>query len=225
MIPFSDSPAWRRRAPVVMLLIFAANILVFAYQISLGPGVNRFILSYGTIPYEITRSTDIPPSIGFPVYVTLLTSMFIHQGILHLGGNLLFLWVFGDNVEDRLGHFTFLFFYLACGVVAGLTQVAIDPGSRIPAIGASGAISGVLAAYLVLFPRSQVRTLLFVGPFFTITRISAVFLIGFWIVIQVVAGFFSVGFGDGDAGGIAYFAHIGGFIAGLVLILILRPRR
>jgi len=225
LIPFSDSPARRRRIPIVMPLIVVANILVFVYQISLPAGEDRFLLSYGAIPFEITHGIDIPPTISLPIYATLLTSMFIHQGILHLGGNLLFLWVFGDNVEDRLGHLTFLFFYLACGLIAGLAQIAIDVNSRVPAIGASGAISGVLGAYLVLFPHSQVRTLLFLGPFFTITRISAIFLIGFWIVTQLAAGFFLVELGNAQAGGVAYFAHIGGFVAGLILILFLRPQQ
>lgn len=223
MIPFSDNPPRRHGPPVVMPLIVAINILVFLYELTLGPSLDRLIFSYGTIPYEITHGVDIPPMIPFPVYVTLFTSMFIHQNILHIGGNMLFLWVFGDNVEDQLGRWLFLLFYLACGLAASFAQILVDVNAKIPAIGASGAIAGALAAYLVLFPRSQVRTLLLIGPFFTITRISAVFLIGFWILLQIVSGLFTVRFGD-QSGGIAYFAHIGGFVAGLILILILRPR-
>lgn len=142
--------------------------------------------------------------------------MFLHGSILHIGGNMLFLWVFGDNVEDVLGHSWFLVFYLAVGVLAGLSHAMIDPTSRIPGIGASGAIAGVLAAYLVLFPHARVRTLLFLGPFFTITRISATILIGLWILFQFVSGLFALG--EPDRSGVAYWAHIGGFVAGFIII-------
>lgn len=215
MIPLSDYPPERRTVPVVMLTLVAINIFMFLYQILLGPGMDRLVMAYGTIPFEITRAIDIPPQIPVPVYFTLFTSMFLHASIFHLVGNMLFLWVFGDNVEDRLGHLRFLAFYLLCGIFAALSQVAISPDVRIPAIGASGAIAGILAGYVVLFPHAQVRTLLFIGIFFTITRISALFLIGFWIVLQFVFGFVSLG---DEGGGVAYFAHIGGFIAGLILI-------
>ncbi len=224
MIPFSDTPPRRHGYPIVMPLMVAINIAVFVYEVTLGPNLDRFIFSYGTIPFEITQVRDIAPMIPYPVFVTLVTSMFIHENLLHIGANLLFLWVFGDNVEDQLGRLRFLLFYLLCGIGAAFSQIVIDPSSRVPAIGASGAISGVLAAYLVLFPRSQVRTLLLIGPFFTITRISAVFLIGFWILLQVVTGLFTLGFGSETGGGVAYFAHIGGFIAGLILVFIFRPR-
>ena len=145
------------------------------------------------VPYEITTGRDIPPPSPDPVYWTLITSMFLHGGLLHIAGNMLFLWVFGDNVEDALGHLGFLLFYFAAGIFAGLSQVLIDPLSRIPGIGASGAIAGVLAAYLVLFPQATVRTLLFIGPFFTITRLSAFIIIGLWILFQVVSGLLSLG--------------------------------
>lgn len=222
MIPISDYPPRRRTTPIVMPALVAINVLVFIFELSLGADLNRFLLAYGTVPYEITHSRDIPPLIPIPVYFTLFTSMFLHAGFLHIAGNMLFLWVFGDNVEDRIGHVGFAAFYLICGVVASLTQVAIGPDTRVPSVGASGAIAGVLAAYLILFPRAEVRTLLFIGIFFTITRISALFLIGFWILLQFVLGFVSLGVDDG--GGVAYFAHIGGFVAGLVLIYVFRGK-
>ena len=222
MIPISDYPPERRSTPIVMPSLVVINVLVFIYELVLGQGMDRFLLAYGTIPYEISHGVDIPPHIPIPVYSTLLTSMFLHANLLHIGGNMIFLWVFGDNVEDQIGHVRFLVFYLLCGVIAGLSQVAISPDARVPAVGASGAIAGVLAAYFILFPRAQVRTLLFFGIFFTITRISAVFLIGFWIVLQFILGI--VALGSVDGGGVAYFAHVGGFIAGLALIQIFRRR-
>jgi membrane associated rhomboid family serine protease len=205
-----------------MVVFVIVNVLVFLYQLSLGPALQRFILAYGVVPFEITTGRDIPPMIPLPVYLTLVTSMFLHGGLLHIAGNMLFLWVFGDNVEDALGHFGFLLFYFATGILAGLSQVLVDPLSRTPGVGASGAIAGVLAAYLVLFPRATVRTLLFLGPFITVTRISAFFLIGFWFLIQFVSGVVSLGVETAGGGGVAYWAHIGGFVAGLILILLFK---
>ena len=222
MIPISDYPPQRRTTPYVMLALVALNTIIFIYETLLGANLNSFLFAFGVVPFEISHGRDISPIVPFPVYLTLITSMFLHGGILHLAGNMLFLWVFGDNVEDSLGHITFLIYYIVCGLAAGLTQVAISPDEQIPVIGASGAISGVLAAYLVLFPRAQVRTLLFIGPFFTLTRISAFFLIGFWIVLQFAIGFLTLG---EAGGGVAYFAHIGGFVAGLLITYLFRFRR
>jgi len=219
MIPFSDQPGRpRRSAPVVMVVLVLVNVLLFLYELSLGNALPRFITAYGVVPYEIVTGRDIPPLSPHPVYWTLITSMFLHGGLLHIAGNMLFLWVFGDNVEDALGHLGFLLFYFAAGILAGLSQVLIDPLSRTPGIGASGAIAGVLAAYLVLFPRATVRTLLFIGPFFTITRLSAFIIIGLWILFQLLSGLLSLGVVGSEAGGVAYWAHIGGFFAGLIMI-------
>jgi len=219
MIPFSDQPGPRRRStPVVMVTLVLVNLLVFLYELSLGDALPRFVQAYGVVAYEITAGRDMPPTIPYPVYFTLITSMFLHGGLLHIAGNMIFLWVFGDNVEDTLGHFGFLLFYCMAGILAGLSQVLVDPSSQTPGIGASGAIAGVLAAYLVLFPRATVRTLLVLGPFITITRLSAVILIGFWILFQFVSGLLSLGLAPGQASGVAYWAHIGGFFAGLVMI-------
>jgi membrane associated rhomboid family serine protease len=149
--------------------------------------------------------------------------MFLHAGWLHIGGNMLFLYIFGDNVEDRMGHFPYLAFYLFCGVIASIAQVAVDPNSSIPSLGASGAIAGVLAAYLVLFPWAKVRTIIFIFIFFTIVTLPAIVLIGLWFLLQFFDGVASLSTAQQGMGGVAYFAHVGGFVTGLVITLLLRP--
>ena len=227
MIPLGDSPI-RRSFPLVTVLIIVANVVVFFYELSLGNGrdLELFVQSFGTTPREILTGQDLPPAPAPAgvVWITLITAMFVHGGFLHIGSNMLYLWVFGDNVEDTLGHGTFVIFYLAAGVLAGLTHVFVNAGSTIPSVGASGAIAGVLGAYLIRFPNAQVRTLLFLGPFITFPRISAVLLIGFWFLTQLVSGLASLDVATEQSTGIAFWAHIGGFIAGLVLALFLRPR-
>src|SRR5437588_5437084 len=175
MIPIKDYPGPRRRLPWVTWGLIAVNILVFLYQVSLGPDAPAFMFAYSVVPVALTHGipqtallkTSIPFQTPNPVYLTIITSMFLHAGWLHIGGNMLFLFIFGDNVEDRMGHFRFLLFYLFCGIVAGLTQVAVAPDSTIPSLGASGAIAGVLAAYLVLFPSDSVKTNIFIFNFVT----------------------------------------------------------
>jgi membrane associated rhomboid family serine protease len=152
--------------------------------------------------------------------VTIFTSMFMHGGLFHIAGNMLYLWIFGNNVEDTLGHGRYLIFYLACGVAAAMAQTAVGPGSPIPMVGASGAVSGVLGAYLLLFPHAHVTTLIILGFFFRLVQIPAVIVLGFWIVLQVLNGLGSFG----ASGGVAFFAHIGGFVAGLGLLFVLRRR-
>jgi membrane associated rhomboid family serine protease len=226
MIPFSDQPGVRRHSfPFIMISLVLLNVLVFVVELGLGDALPRFVQAYGVVPYEITTGRDIPPAGPSPIYLTLITSMFLHGGFLHIAGNMLFLWVFGDNVEDAFGHLGFLVFYFVCGILAGLSQVLVDTTSREPGIGASGAIAGVLAAYILLFPRASVRTLLILGPFITITRLSALILIGIWIIFQFVSGLLSLGLTASQSGGIAYWAHIGGFVAGLMLTLLFKPRR
>ncbi len=218
MIPIQDEPGRpRRRLPIVTLLLIAANVLVFLYELSLGPALPRFIEAYGMVPLEITTGQPLAPSVPSPVYLTIITAMFIHGGFLHIGGNMLFLWIFGDNVEDALGHLGYLAFYFFCGIAATLVQIAVDPTSTVPAIGASGAIAGVLAGYLLLFPNAIVRTLLFIGPFITFTRLSALLMIGVWILFQLLSGLVELT-GSVGAGGVAFWAHIGGFAAGLVVL-------
>src|SRR5215471_14011968 len=208
-----------------MLTILAVNVGVFLFQLTLSDsGLNSLFLSAGAIPSEYTTGADVPPPPPFGIlWITLITSMFLHGGFLHIAFNMLYLFIFGDNVEDRFGHFRFLIFYFVCGIVAGLTHILLNSGSSIPSVGASGAIAGVLAAYLRLFPHAQVRTLLFIGPFFLVPRIAAAFLILFWFFTQFVSGVTSLGAQTDTSGGVAVWAHIGGFIAGLILVTIMRP--
>ena len=177
---------------------------------------------YGAIPYEIFHGVDLTPSYYFPVPLTLLTCMFLHGGIFHLGGNMLYLWIFGNNVEDEVGHFRFLIFYLLCGVLATLAHSATASSSRIPMIGASGAISGVLGAYMIRFPWAKVKTLIFLLFFITVVEVPALFFLGFWFLIQFLNG--TTALGVGNPGGVAWFAHVGGFVAGILLFKIF-PKR
>ncbi|TMF52468.1 MAG: rhomboid family intramembrane serine protease [Chloroflexi bacterium] len=233
MIPIKDYPGPRRRLPWVTWGIIAVNIVVFLYQVSLGPDAPAFMFAYSVVPVALTHGVPqtslpgVPAHLPFhtpnPVYLTIITAMFLHAGWLHIGGNMLFLYIFGDNVEDRMGHLPYLVFYLFCGVIASITQVAIDPGSPVPSLGASGAIAGVLAAYLVLFPWARVRTIIFIFIFFTIVTLPAIILIGLWFLLQFFDGVASLSTVQQGMGGVAYFAHVGGFIAGLVITLLFRP--
>lgn len=225
MIPLSDDTR-RRRTPFLNWLLILANVLVFLYQLSLGALVEQFVLAYGMIPAEMQCACDLPPARGpEPIYLTLLSSMFMHGGFLHIGSNMLYLWIFGDNVEDQLGHLRYLVFYLLGGVIASATHIFFSLGSQIPSVGASGAIAAVLGAYLLMFPHGRVRTLVFIGPFITTTRVSALLLIGFWAVVQVLSGLASMDVRTEQTSGVAYWAHVGGFVAGLVLVNFLRQRR
>lgn len=218
MIPISDYPGERRRTfPVATIGIIIINVLVFLLELALGPNTEVFIQTFGTIPYEITRGIDIPPFVPGFVYLTLVSAVFLHGGFVHIGFNMLFLWIFGDNVEDAFGHVGFLIFYLATGVLASLTHVFFNASSQIPSIGASGAVAGVMAAYMILFPRAEVRVLLFLGIFVTVTRISALVMIVFWFVLQLLSGLASLGVSTEQTAGVAFWAHIGGFMAGLIL--------
>lgn len=217
MLPLKDNIP-TDRFPIVTVVIIAINVLVFLYEFSLGAGVDDFLSRYGMTPYEISQGVSLYSRGGLPVYATLFTSMFLHAGILHLGGNMLFLWIFGNNVEDSMGRFRFVIFYLLCGLVASLAQIAIDPASPIPNVGASGAIAGVLGGYILLYPRARVTTLVFLGIFITFIELPAAMVLLFWIILQIVAGL--AGLYSTGAEGVAYFAHIGGFIAGLAAIKI-----
>jgi membrane associated rhomboid family serine protease len=220
MIPVRDYPGERRSFPWVMLTLLVLNILAFVYEVSLPNqrALEGLFTSAGVVPIEYTRSVEVPPPppLGL-TWTTLITSMFLHGGLLHIGSNMLYLFVFGDNVEDRFGHLRFLIFYLVCGVAAGLTHIFFNVGSAIPSVGASGAIAGVLGAYLRLFPAAQVRTLLFIGPFITMPRISAGFLIVFWFVTQFLSGILSLGATTEQTSGVAVWAHVGGFVAGFII--------
>src|SRR5438309_12036407 len=180
MLPLSDhNPS--RTVPVVNYLLIAANVLMFFWELSLGPNIERDLFLVSFVPARFWAAPLYPPNL-----IRILISMFLHGGWLHLGGNMLYLWIFGDNIEDRLGHGKYLFFYLACGLVATLAHAVMNPGSRVPSIGASGAIAGVLGAYIVLFPKQRVTTLIPIFIFITVREIPAVFLLGFWIVMQLL---------------------------------------
>jgi len=207
--------------PWVTLSLIAANFIVFAVQLSHGSAnFERFTIHLSLVP-TVFLSAPFSPS----QYFLILSSMFLHGGLLHIGGNMLFLWIFGNNIEDYLGHFKFLFFYLACGVAAALAHVLTHPQSSIPIVGASGAISGVLGAYFLLFPRARVLTLIPIVIFFYFIEVPAYVFLGVYILFQFLYGLPSLAGGPHAAQGIAWFAHIGGFFAGIVLLLIFRQRR
>ena len=240
MIPIADDNSDRRTTPVVTWALIAANVFVFVFLQGFGSN-ERFTLAYATVPYEIVTGRDVAESVPIrdeygrtrgtidlqptpiPVWFTLITSMFLHGGIAHLLGNMLYLHVFGDNVEDVLGHARYLLFYLLAGIAAGVAHVATTVVARsgvlLPSLGASGAISGVLAAYITLFPRRRVRVLWL----YSLLDVPAIFAIGVWFVFQLISGLGMLG---GASTGVAYGAHIGGFVAGLVLVRVMgRARR
>lgn len=223
MIPLRDeNPA--KTIPLINTLLILANISLFVYEkIFAQGGPHLFFLRLGYIPYELTHFVDIYPPALVPLPLTILTAMFLHGGWIHLLGNMLFLWIFGDNIEDRLGHLRYLVFYFVCGMAASLLHILINFNSQVPSIGASGAIAGVMGAYMLLFPRARIRTLLILGIFIQVARIPAIIILGYWILIQILSGF--VEFGSRTGGGIAWFAHIGGFFTGFFLTIIMRKRR
>lgn len=219
MIPLKDDNP-TSIFPYVTITFIVANVLIFFYQFSLGEGLNIFIYNFGAVPYLITNPQEAPPEIYTPAYLTLFTSMFLHGGWMHLIGNMLYLWIFGNNIEDQLGHIGFIVFYLGCGLLATAAHIMTDPSSKIPTVGASGAISGVLGAYLIRFPRARVLTLIWFGFFVRMVHLPALVFLGFWIMLQLLYGLPTLGGQTG--GGVAYFAHIGGFAAGVGLFVLMR---
>jgi len=221
MIPIrDDNPT--TITPVVTVGLIVLNILVFMYQLSLGRQGQAFVYVFGAVPDALFGGESPSP---VPPMLTLATSMFLHGGVMHVGGNMLYLWIFGNNIEDVMGHGRFIVFYLLCGMAAAYAHAITAPGSLVPMIGASGAISGVLGAYLLLFPRARVLTLIPFGIVMHMEYIPAAWLLGFWIVLQFFSGTLSLGT---EGGGVAWFAHVGGFLAGMVLIhafIRRRPRR
>jgi membrane associated rhomboid family serine protease len=203
MFPVSDViPS--RTTPVVTIGIIVLTALAFLFELSLDEGeLQRFVLAFGVVPADLS-------------WPAVLTSMFLHGGWLHVLGNMLYLWIFGDNVEDRLGHARYLMFYLFCGAIAALGQTVINPHSMVPMIGASGAVAGVMGAYFVLYPHSRVLTAVFILFFIDLIEIPAIFFLGIWFVMQVFSGVGSLGAGIAD-GGVAFWAHVAGFAAGAVL--------
>jgi membrane associated rhomboid family serine protease len=224
MLPLrDDNPS--STTPYVTYFLIAANVMVFVYELLLGPHLQAFTFDYGVVPRQLTQdlvAVEHGQLNHLPGLVPLLTNMFMHGGWLHLGGNMLFLYIFGDNVEDRMGHVPYLAFYLLAGVAASLTHVWSNPLSTLPSLGASGAIGGVLGAYIVLFPKARVTTLATLGFLMTTIDIPAIFFLGIWFVMQSIQGVASLGAHTAQTGGVAYWAHIGGFLVGLFGGLIAR---
>ncbi|MCY3815764.1 MAG: rhomboid family intramembrane serine protease [Gammaproteobacteria bacterium] len=218
MIPLSDENR-TRRTPVVSYALLGAIVLAFLWQLQAG---NAAVYAFGLIPARLVHGALLPPQLDWaPAWATVFTSMFLHGGWMHLGGNLLYLWIFGDNVEDALGRGRFVAFYLLCGVAAALVQTVSETTSIVPMIGASGAISGVLGAYLRLFPHARVRVLVPLFIVFYTIRVPAWVVLGLWFLFQLAS---SAMIQPGQ-GGVAFFAHIGGFLSGLILVGLLMPRR
>jgi membrane associated rhomboid family serine protease len=221
MLPIGDERV-HGPAPLVTFGLIALNVLAFLVELTQPSeaALQSFIQAWGVVPREYSLARDLPPTIPLPFWSTLFTSMFLHGGWMHLGGNMLYLWIFGDNLEKVMGAVRFLIFYLACGLAASLAHIFFGSGSSIPAVGASGAISGVLGGYLVLFPRNRVRVLTRGG----IAHVPAIVVLGFWIVIQMINGIGSMA-ATTETAGVAYMAHVGGFVAGLVLVKLMASQR
>ena len=222
MFPIGDERVAGGPPPMVTFGLIALNVVAFLVELAQPSegALQAFIQAWGVVPQEYSAAQDLPPMIPLPFWSTLLTSMFLHGGWMHLGGNMLYLWIFGDNLEKVMGAARFLAFYLICGLAASFAHIVFGPGSSVPAVGASGAISGVLGGYLLLFPHNRVRVLTRGG----IAQVPALVVLGFWIVIQMINGVGSVT-ATTETAGVAYMAHIGGFIAGLVLVKLMAPAR
>ncbi len=221
MIPLRDlNPT--RRFPVVTVTLIIVNVAVFLYQtvVWTAGDVRRMVYTMGLVPFAVTHAFS--PAVA----ITFFTAMFMHSGLVHIAGNMLYLWIFGNNVEDEMGRLRFILFYLVCGIAASLVQVVANPNSKIPTIGASGAIAGVLGGYVLLYPGARVQTLLLLGYFIRLIEVPAVVVLVGWFLLQLLNGV--VSFGVADMGGVAWFAHIGGFVAGLMLVRLFtlgrRPR-
>ncbi|RME55491.1 MAG: rhomboid family intramembrane serine protease [Deltaproteobacteria bacterium] len=211
MIPLRDNiPS--RSFPVVNVALIVVNVIVFFYEVSLGPSLDRFIFTYGLVP----RKFFAEPSLSLERWIPLFSSIFLHGGWMHLAGNMLYLWIFGDNVEDRMGPARYLVFYLLCGLAAATAQMTLNSSSVVPMVGASGAIAGVMGAYFLLYPHARVITLIPIFFFIELIEIPAFFFLGFWIVFQFFSGTASLALSMEH--GVAWWAHIGGFVAGMFLV-------
>ena len=220
MLPLTDHNP-RRTFPFVTYALIAVNIVAFLWELSLGQQLQRTLYDVAFIPRRFWIPGYWPQDL-----MTTVASMFLHGSLMHIGSNMLYLWIFGDNIEDRLGHGRYVIFYFVCGFLATLAHAVFSPGSSVPAIGASGAIAGVLGGYLILFPHARVTTLIPLFMFITVREIPAVLVLGLWFVLQLFSGVGSLGVRDAqDMGGVAYFAHIGGFVAGMLLIVLLGGKR
>lgn len=221
MIPLKDNiPS--KSFPVINITLITINIIIFFYEVSLGKEVEYIFHSFGIVPRIFLE--NISDANILDAAIPIFTSMFLHGGILHLIGNMLFLWIFGDNVEDRLGHIGFLFFYILCGILAAIVHIFTNQTSSVPTIGASGAIAGVLGAYFILYPLARVSTLVLIGFFLTIVRIPAIIFLGMWFLIQFFQGTLQFALLEKDVGGIAWWAHAGGFLSGIFLVFLFRKK-
>ena len=221
MVPLNDNNP-TRTTPYVVYGLIVLNVLIFLYELALmGQGeaaLNQFFQTWAIVPRELTDSFTGRSMAPFGEWLTLISSQFLHGGWAHLGGNMLYLWIFGNNIEDQLGHSRFVVFYLASGALAGLAQWVFAPGSPVPTLGASGAIAGVMGAYIIRFPKAQILTLLPLVFIFTTVKIPAIFFLGWWLIQQAFYGVASLGVSaDMGSGGVAYWAHAGGFVIGMVL--------
>jgi rhomboid family protein len=223
MFPIGDDRGPGGSTAVVVIALIVLNVLAFLIELTQPSqdALQAFIQAWGVVPHEYVVRHDLPPTIPLPFWSTLFTSMFLHAGWMHLGGNMLYLWIFGDNLERVMGHGRFLVFYLICGIAAGVAQIVASGASNIPSLGASGAISGVLGGYILLFPNNRVRVLTRGG----IASVPALVVLGLWIVIQLISGFGSIVASAAESGGVAYMAHIGGFVAGLLLVKLMTVGR
>ncbi len=223
MFPIGDEDVQGGGPALVTYALIAMNVLAFFLELGRGSEAElaAFIEAWGVVPREYAEGQDLAPLIAPPYWATLVTSMFLHGGWLHLGGNMLYLWIFGDNIERAMGSLRFLIYYLGCGLAASAAHIMFNLQSQVPAVGASGAISGVLGGYLLLFPQNRVRVLTRGG----IVHVPAIVVLGFWIVLQFINGLGSVArTSETGGGGVAYMAHIGGFVAGLVLVKLFARR-
>ena len=209
--------------PIITWALIAINVVVFLYQVSLGPKTSQiFVYQYGTIPAVVAGEQRLPQNIAtIPPMLSIFTSMFLHGGWMHLIGNMWFLWIFGNNIEEAMGGLRYLCFYLICGFLASWSHILSNTDSILPSIGASGAIAGVLGAYIMLYPRAKVWTLIFLGFFIRLMYIPAGFILGYWFLLQVLSGSMA---GRQDAGGVAFWAHIGGFVSGILLVGLFKKR-
>jgi membrane associated rhomboid family serine protease len=221
MIPLRDTNP-SRTVPIVNYILIAANLVVFLFELSLDADLEKFIYNFGVVPASIMNDFNMM-SIGVGTIFPFISSMFLHGGWMHLIGNMLFLYIFGDNIEDKFGHIRYFLFYILAGVSAAILQTIMFPESTVPMVGASGAIAGVLGAYVFLFPRAKVVTLIPIFILFQIVELPAFLFLGIWFAMQIFSGIFSLGIGA-DAGGIAWWAHIGGFLAGVIMLPFLKKR-
>ena len=219
MIPLRDKNP-TDITPIFTVGLILINVIIFGYQISAGEQGQRLVVEFGAIPWELTRLSNHHDSVFIPPGLSVLSSMFLHGGFMHLGGNMLYLWIFGNNIEDAMGHRRFILFYLLCGLIAALAHIFSSPNSLIPMIGASGAISGVLGGYLILYPKAKVTTLFIFGWFFRFMDIPALIVLGFWFLLQLFNSMVT----SSEGGGVAWYAHIGGFLSGMILVTFFKKR-